>query len=376
MTEIVLPKGSGERREELLLAFARQLEKIQEQVPFRISSRGWCYQLEGFNLISKGDFSKVEGAINECRAAGYLPIDFTAEEEGRKFRGVEIKRDDTPAEYISMFAAAMEHCERHYTPDWWVDERFAEQDHEEYYIQMLVEKIDLVSLFEPVTKEYKIPIATSKGWSSMLQRAEYARRFKDAEDRGLTCVLLYCGDFDADGLRISERLRKNLDDLKNIIWHDGTEGYDPENLIIDRFGLNYKFILANNLSWIDNKDDVAPYGVPKLITGSGKNLASPSHKNFHMEYVQSYISSYGVRKCEANALVIRPDQARGLCRGAIIQYLGIDATNRFQKKEETKNGWFDKVRKTITVGNLCMADAVEEIQKGLDAYDKTEVDEE
>jgi len=375
MTEIVLPKGSGEKREVLLSAFASQLEAIQKHVPFRISSRGWCYQMEGFGLISKADFSKVEGAINECRAAGYLPIDFTAEEEGRKFHGVETETDNTPAEYISRFAKAMEYCEHSYNPDWWVDDRFAEQDHERYYIQMLVEKIDLVSLFEPLTKEYKIPIATSKGWSSMLQRAEYARRFKDAEDRGLDCVLLYCGDFDADGLRISERLRKNLDDLKNIVWADGTEGYNPEDLIIDRFGLNYKFILANNLSWIDNKDDTAPYGVPKLITGSGKNLADPHHKNFHMEYVQTYISSYGVRKCEANALVMKPNEAKRLCVEAIEKYLGDDATDRFQRKKETKNGWFDEVRETISVGDLNMADAVKEIMDGLEKYDQKEDEE-
>jgi hypothetical protein len=374
MPEIILPKGSGDKREELLLAFAAQLEKIQEQVPFRISSRGWCYQMEGFGLISKADFSKVEGAINECRAAGYLPIDFTAEEEGRKFRGVVTKDDDTPAEHIAYFAKAMEKCERSYEPDWWADDRFDQQDHEEYYIQMLVEKIDLVSLFEPVTNKFKIPIATSKGWSSMLQRAEYARRFKEAEDRGLTCVLLYCGDFDPDGLRISERITKNLHDLKNIVWTDGTEGYDPENLVVDRFGLNYKFILSNNLTWIDSKEE-PPVGIPKLITGSGKNLADPHHKNHHMEYIQSYISSYGVRKCEANALVIRPDQARELCQDAIEQYLGEDALERFQRKKESKDGWFDKVRETIKVGDLNMAEAVKEIMDGLDAYDQKEEEE-
>jgi len=56
---------------------------------------------------------------------------------------------------------------------------------------MLVEKIDLKSLFGPVCWDYHIPIATSKGWSSMLQRAEYARRFKQAENMGLKCVTGY-----------------------------------------------------------------------------------------------------------------------------------------------------------------------------------------
>src|SRR5690606_38765788 len=103
-------------------------------------------------------------------------------------------------------------------------------------------KVDLVTLFSPVCKKYKIPIANSKGWSSMLQRAEYARRFQEARDKGLKCVLLYCGDHDPDGLRIGEFLRKNLQDLNDIKWEDGEIGYDAKDLIIDRFGLNYDFI--------------------------------------------------------------------------------------------------------------------------------------
>jgi hypothetical protein len=368
--EIILPRGSGETRDRLLLQFAKQLQTIQEQIPFRVSSRGWCYQLEPYGL-SKGDFNKTEAAINECRATGYLPIDFTAEEEGRRFHGVEIKDYVTPAQRISSYARSMEICEQGYTPDWWKDERFDEQDHEEFYIQILVEKIDLVSLFKPVVEKYKIPIATSKGWSSMLQRAEYARRFREAEDRGLQCVLLYCGDFDPDGLRISDRIRKNLADLKNIVWNDGEEGYDPKNLIIDRFGLNYQFILDNNLTWIDNKE-VPPVGIPKLITGSGKNLADPRHKNHHMPYIQTYISSYGVRKCEANALVIRPAQAHELCKDAVEKYLGTDALGRIERKETTRDKWFDDVRKTIKIGENTLAEAVGIIRKGLTNYDENQ----
>ena len=157
----------------------------------------------------------------------------------------------------------------------------------------------------------------------MLQRAEYARRFREAEERGLKCVLLYCGDHDPDGFRISEFLRSNLEDLAGIFWSDGTVGYDPANLIIDRFGLNHDFIERNRLTWIDN-----------LITGSGKNLADPSHPNYHQLYVQEYLRTFGERKCEANALVVRPREARELVRGVIEKYLGPGALGRFRKKRE------------------------------------------
>lgn len=100
-------------------------------------------------------------------------------------------------------------------------------------------QIDLKTLFKELCRALHIPIATSKGWSSILQRAEYAKRYLDAEKQGLKCVLLYCGDHDPDGLRISDFLRGNLEDLKNVVWSDETKGYDPHDLIIDRFGLNH-----------------------------------------------------------------------------------------------------------------------------------------
>jgi hypothetical protein len=197
---------------ERLGEFAEKLMVLQNQIGFKVSARGWCYQLESERLINKDKFGKVEAWINKCRGCGILPIDFTAEEEGRKFSGVEEPTTQDPIAYMGLYVDAAAKAEDYHTPDWW--------DGEQFYIQMLFEKIDLKTLFTPVWEKYHIPIATSKGWSSMLQRAVYARRFKEAEDKGLKLVLLYCGDHDPDGLRIAEFIRSNLEDLKNIKWED------------------------------------------------------------------------------------------------------------------------------------------------------------
>lgn len=294
-----------------LNTLADQLNDIQAKVPFKVSARGWCYQLEGLGKVTKAEFDKVERHINTCRERGFLPIDFVAEDDARKFRGVEIPFDITPEQHLGDLLDMCLRSEEYYTPDWW--------DGEDYYIQMVVEKIDLKTLFLPVCQRYHIPIATSRGWSSLLQRAEYARRFKEAEDLGLTCVLLYCGDHDPDGLRISEFLMDNLWSLADIKWADGSLGYSPSDLTITRFGLNADFIEANNLTWIDN-----------LITSSKKDLASPSHPNHYLPYVQDYLRQFGARKCEANALVVIPDLAQDLCTSAIENYLGEGAALRFE----------------------------------------------
>ncbi len=298
-----------------LQEFAQYLENIQSGIDFKISARGWCYQLEQARLIDKDQFSKVEDAVNKCRKKGYLPVDFVAEEDARAFSGIEHPSDRSLESIVNWMLNDVLNGSKYYTPDWW--------EGEEYYIQVVVEKIDLKSLFEPVCRQYHIPIANAKGWQSVLQRAEYAKRFKQAEDKGLKCVLLYCGDHDPDGERISDTLRKNLDDVKDIVWSDGTEGYDPADLIIERFGLNYEFIKSNGLTWIDN-----------LITGSGKDLNDPKHPNFHLPYLKNYKSKYGLRKCEANAIVVIPTEARELMRETIVAYIGKDAISRFEAKTE------------------------------------------
>ena len=331
--------------EEKLREFACELKTMSDKIGFKVSARGWCYLLETERIITKAEFDKVESWINKCRKKGILAIDFTAEEESRKFSVVEIPNANTPVQEMREWVEAAMETERYYTPNWW--------DGEEYYIQMLVEKIDLKTLFMPVCKQYHIPIATSKGWSSMLQRAIYARRFKEAEDRGLKPVLLYCGDHDPDGLRISEFIRKNLEDLKNIEWDDGEGGYDPENLKIVRFGLEADFIKKHKLTWINN-----------LITGSKRDLASPSHKNHNMPYVQDYIAKFGARKCEANAIVPMPVIAKKLVENSITSLVGDEALARFRHKRQEVKDKLDAFREKTG-----LTDA---LQKALDIIEEGE----
>lgn len=298
-----------------LADFAQMLNIIQSEIGFKVSSRGWCYIMEQYGYIDKSQFNKIDNAINTCRKLGLLPVDFVAEEDSRAFSGVEEPTQGLISDTLKWMLRDVLTGHRYYIPDWW--------EGEDYYIQVLVEKIDLKTLFSPVCKEYHIPIANAKGWSSILQRAEYARRFQEAEDDGKQCVLIYCGDHDPDGLRISDTIRQNLEQIKNIEWSDGFTGYNPRDLIIDRVGLNYDFIISNKFTWIDN-----------LITGSGNDLGEKSHKNHQLPYVQNYLKNIGRRKCEANVIVTKPETAKNLITDAIEKYLGKDSYNRFKAKSE------------------------------------------
>lgn len=326
-----------------LQQFVDFIEELSGQIGFKVSSRGWGYILEQRGMIDKSQFDKVEGVINRCRREGLLPVDFVAEEAARAFSNVEEPTAESHAAHLNSWVSAALESDRYFTPDWWEDE--------EVYIQMVVEKIDLVTLFQPICARYHIPIANAKGWSSIMQRAEYCRRFAAAERRGLRCVLLYCGDHDPDGLRISQTLRKNLEDVARIRWEDGTDGYDPANLEIARFGLEYSFIRANKLTWIDN-----------LITGAGKDLGSPSHPNHELPYVKTYLRKVGRRKCEANSLVVIPEMGRKLCEKTVLEYLGRDADERFERKRALVKVRIDAVLEDSGAGK--------HIRKAIDLLDK------
>jgi hypothetical protein len=144
------------------------------------------------------------------------------------------------------------------------------------------------------------------------------RRFAWWEKRGKQCVLLYCGDHDPGGLQISEFIRSNLEDMSRAT------GWSPDRLIIDRFGLNFDFIAQQKLTWIDNLES----------GGKGKynRLDDPNHPDHSKSYVQNYIKQFGARKVEANALVVRPQEGRELCRRAILRYLPDDAVEKYERR--------------------------------------------
>ena len=273
-----------------------------------MSSRGWCYILEEHGL-RKNDFDSAQKLINSCRKTGDLPLDICADDESRAFENLEYIDADDPEDYARGIVDELEEKHLYYTPiSAWADQR--------YYVEVLVEKIDLKSLFAEVCGEFYVPIANAGGWSDLNLRGEIMGRFAYWEQRGKQCVLLYCGDHDPGGLAISTTLRSNLQDLA------GAVGWSPDNLIIDRFGLNVDFIAAQGLTWIDN-----------LATAGGKYpLNDPRHPDHTKPYVQDYLAQFGVRKVEANALVVRPRAGRDLCRKAILKYVSRPILRAYQRE--------------------------------------------
>jgi hypothetical protein len=318
MTITTLPKRSRGRlngaAEEAyqadLRTFCDRILEIRSRL-FEVGSRGWCYLLEGEHIITKGEFDIAERLIVRCRKTGDLPLDICAEDAKRSAEGIE-RLDDRDVEDEADAIIEYTHTAyQDYTPVSFWDEL-------NVYVEMATEKWDLRSLFSRVAREFRIGIQNVGGWADLNVRAGMMRRFREWEAKGKRCVLLYCGDHDPGGLQISGFLRDNLEELAPAV------GWSPKNLLIERFGLDYEFIEANRLTWIDN-----------LETSTGKSLADPKHPDHLKPYVQTYLKRFGARKVEANALVAHPENGRELCRQAILRYVPEHALQSYEARLAT-----------------------------------------
>jgi hypothetical protein len=250
---------------------------------------------------------RLRRSFNDCRKSGYLPLRICAEDGSRACDHLEKIDKSSVEDRAQQVLDYVDLAHQYYTP-------FSFFRDLDVYVEVGVEKIDLKSLYAKVCQPFTIPLTNIRGWADINSRAGMARRFKHWESQGKQCVLLYCGDFDPGGLNISGTLRKNFWDLYDAEDDDGPINWNPDNLIIDRFGLNKDFIDEMGLTWIDN-----------LETSSGGRLNDPKHRDHKLPYVQNYIKKYGVRKVEANALVVRPEEGRELCRQAILRYIPEDS---------------------------------------------------
>ena len=257
-----------------LTAWCEAIEEINRGLGFKIGVRGWCYILESHGL-PKGDFDKAADLLTECRKKGLLPLNICASDKSRSMDGGQWWLDNPDP--VSKAASHIDYLQdvwRVYTPlSFWEDQP--------YYLQLLVEKIDLKSLFSPICERYHIRYGNAKGWSDLNQRGDLIKEFQAAEKRGQIPVLLYCGDHDPTGLAISDTMLSNICDLTVATkWL-------PDKLIIDRFGLNRDFIEANNLTWIEGLGTSGDADED----GKGKDLSDPTHKDHYKPYVQDYLGA-------------------------------------------------------------------------------------
>jgi hypothetical protein len=271
--------------------------------------------------LSKGDLDNAEKLITKCRKNGLLPLDFCGDDDvARDASHSEALDDPDPEIYAADVMDYVARVHHSYDPvSFW--------DYQDSFVQMLTEKIALKNLFDPVCGKLNVQLRNGRGSSSIWQRVRVMEQFAQWQAKGKRCVLLYCGDHDPHGLRISRSLRANLEDLLVVFKKHFQEyrDFDLDAVKIERFGLNADFIERHGLSWIEG-----------LITASGKDLGDPSHRKNGDHDVQDYIKRFGRRKVEADALVTRPQAGRALCEQAILQHIDLNGIAEFEQERREK----------------------------------------
>jgi len=316
-------KGWKELYLDSLEKFIEDLMKVQEGLDFHMGSRDWCYFLEPHGL-KKNDFGWMQGCINDARTEGFIQPGFILEEEGHKVEEFE-DGETNPEQAVEYEYECWKEAKQTFERCWQWQNSVSFWKDKKYYLQLLVEKVGLKSLFRDICEQYKIPIANMRGHGSYEQKAVMAKNFRQAEARGQIPVLLVCSDFDPSGLDIGKQ-------KEWFIKNHKFTGWEPDNLEVDRFGLSYTFIQDNNLTWIDG-----------LTTISGKDLADPEHKFHNRKSIQYYLRKYCMvngkikpRKCEANAIVVVPELGRQLLVDTIEKWLGKGTYDKYRNEKEKK----------------------------------------
>lgn len=281
------------------------IEQLSRDTGYKFGPRGWAYYAEGMGLITKGEFSRFEKLLTDMRKAGELDPDVIEPDASRIATTVaDFEAVAYPPETVAQWAIddisdnLRRWADSYYQHGYW--------DDLEYYVELIVEKKDLVQIFRDTADQYNVRITNGKGDTDIHSRLAILKRFRDHTDAGRRCVLLAVGDHDPKGLDIVNWLHSNLMscvDIKGLDW------YDPDFKVVN-VGLTEQQI-----------DDMGLMKIENLETGSGGDLANPRHHDHHKRYVQDYISQFGVWKCEANALVGHPAAAQRMLEDAITQYI-------------------------------------------------------
>ena len=161
--------------------FSEHINQIRSTLDLTPGSREWCYILEQAGVIDKSEFDDCQILITECRKDGHLPLDIIAEDEGRAFKNDEFIHEANPkkaAKYRVNYLLK----KWDYTPiSFW--------ENQDYYVQMLVEKLGLRNLFSPICAIAHLRIASGSGWSDLNSRADIMRHFKEWEEKGKIPIL-------------------------------------------------------------------------------------------------------------------------------------------------------------------------------------------
>jgi hypothetical protein len=183
------------RYEESVQRWCDAIRTVWNGLDFEVGTHEWCYLMEPHGL-AKADFDLAETLITKCRKAGQLPLNIIIEDVTRAPRGLEDIDERSVEQRAADVVAYVDRAHLTYTPL-----SFWQYQHD--YVEVATEKASLVSLFEEPCRPYHVAAQNMRGSGDLNVRAGILRRMAKWQAEGKKCTLLYCGDYDVHGVRIS-----------------------------------------------------------------------------------------------------------------------------------------------------------------------------
>jgi len=193
----------GRSMKERITLIHNFLEEHIKTKGYALGVRAICYALEATGIIKANTadekirlFNAYERANREGRRNRQIPVEWVADASGREtiFPSYGFGR---MWDYIDMKLSTSS-----YKRDW--------RDYQENYIEMVVEKKGLIPFYESICKKYRIPLTPVGGDASISFCHELGERLQSMQDKGKTCYVLYCGDFNWMGFSIEKSMEKNI----------------------------------------------------------------------------------------------------------------------------------------------------------------------
>ncbi|MCP9784152.1 hypothetical protein KBY83_12660 [Cyanobium sp. WKJ7-Wakatipu] len=316
MTFAELPRmGSGRVSEARRQHFHAQVQEVVvwmrqyvRRLGFAPVARSWLYALESEGKITKGDFTWASKWLADRRKEGLIPFELVGADTTRQLTGHDnFDEEATPREYINrQLRDSLEQAAMYWPSSYW--------KHQTNYPILWSEKKDVLKLFKPELPD-AIRRFAGKGQADVNSRLAVVQECQWAQENDLQPVILYVGDHDPSGIKISDGIAGNLRQIAKVEdWECGLDEMESDGRIV-RFGLNADFINNARLLWIDGLETARD-------EAKGTNdLANPRHPDHGKDYVQSYLLEFGPRKCESNALIANPTAARALIRDELWRWL-------------------------------------------------------
>lgn len=284
----------SDRKQPMLQAAIRVIEGLRDYWPITVrhchygmlnhsvvrnTSKGKQGSLYGNDRESYGDLCNL---LTRARLLGLVPWE-AIKDETRPTSGLRFNRD-----VAGFFDLEAHHFLRGYRRDLLQ----SQPDH----VELIVEKLTVQSIIEPVANRYCVPMTVGRGYCSIDPRYEIVRRYKcSGKDR---LKLLIASDFDPDGDEIAESFVRSIRDDFDV------DGVTASKILL-------------------RKDQVDAWGLPD----NGLEAKTGS-KNF-----KKFVAKHGTEKVyELEA--VPPPLMQSTIEEAITATIDIAAFNREVEQEK------------------------------------------